>query len=294
MTTRLILVRRIQRLAQRIRILGARDVIKISKEKCALIMFIIIFLLVITEALTGSTETSKRPSTASNSLAQVKFEVRHRNNHTVRPRCLNTKGGRNYVADSTGAVCKRTDLAEDGCCKLSPDDSRFSCDTCHSELKCCRSYEYCVSCCLRGEANNSTKFNECSRRCRVNSRMILHGNQYRHAFKYCHWKSVEPTLPMIKTNPTLYSSSKRVDCRDTCLNYGKICHEDFFGIANDCDVVKRELGCSECTVVKNPTAPSLQNGKCLINENPKHFDCEARGETIKRLCVCIQPGEVYT
>mmetsp|Transcript_18767 Transcript_18767/g.30955 ORF Transcript_18767/g.30955 Transcript_18767/m.30955 type:complete len:407 (+) Transcript_18767:214-1434(+) len=242
-------------------------------------------------------------------------------------RCLHTKQGKQLVADSFGAVCLRKDVKADGCCKgsvsASADDDddttkNISCGTCHEELQCCESYEYCVSCCSREhkqvairtenskneqrEANIVTEtrtnhssqgsnrssllllnelnedkigfgqsdaeafaiFNKCAARCRVTSKMLVHGNKYRHKFIHCFWDGEnEPQLPSALLNPTIKKSAPGSDCASTCANEGMTCHEDFFAQINSCEVMRNHFSCgnSGCKSAKNPSAPSFSTSK---------------------------------
>lgn len=68
-------------------------------------------------------------------------------------RCVNSVQGVHHVADSSGAVCTRRSLMNNGCCNRDHTIDLLSCRGCRSELKCCDSFEYCASCCLASKAS---------------------------------------------------------------------------------------------------------------------------------------------
>jgi len=274
-------------------------------------------------------------------------------------RCLNTKQGKELVTDSNGLVCLRKEVQRDGCCLTAANrEEDDSCQTCHGDLKCCESYEYCVSCCLQvartgsqnlpvaklddqgsgsGRLNVSekkysdpiahglkpgvslpvkaiagnlaslgqrrdgnvadtfSKFNQCAQRCRTNSKILLHGNQYRHRFTHCYWEGVEPVLPVSMLHPVSKTSRPGEDCVSTCVEVGLICHEDYISEINSCEALKSQFECGECVSGKAPAAPSFstKTKKCFVNDRRVHLDCEGVAEKHTRLCRCIDPANVY-
>eukprot|EP00823_Brevimastigomonas_motovehiculus_P001508 TRINITY_DN12047_c0_g1_i1.p1 TRINITY_DN12047_c0_g1~~TRINITY_DN12047_c0_g1_i1.p1 ORF type:complete len:497 (+),score=65.63 TRINITY_DN12047_c0_g1_i1:15-1505(+) len=62
--------------------------------------------------------------------------------------CFNTIQGAKLVTDNSGAVCERSSLDVSNCCRNGLILDKLSCKTCRADLRCCSSFEYCVSCCL--------------------------------------------------------------------------------------------------------------------------------------------------
>ncbi|GAB5371643.1 hypothetical protein AAMO2058_001597600 [Amorphochlora amoebiformis] len=238
-----------------------------------------------------------------NNKVKVRLRNRRRQNASVQLKCNFTHQGRTLVADSRGQICRRKDIRPDACCSTSIAP-RYSCDTCQPELQCCQSYEYCVSCCSGQNPNvtsattwaRESRFKECSSRCRTTSKMLLHGNRYRHNYRHCYWEgSHEPSLPSDHTKPELVTSDKGLDCQVTCSKKGKRCHEDFLASINTCEVLEKHFQCGgRCIIKKSPVAPSFSPKRgCNVNDHPRHFDCEGAIPGHQRLCVCIQPSAVY-
>eukprot|EP00465_Bigelowiella_longifila_P011010 CAMPEP_0185254310 /NCGR_PEP_ID=MMETSP1359-20130426/3049_1 /TAXON_ID=552665 /ORGANISM="Bigelowiella longifila, Strain CCMP242" /LENGTH=402 /DNA_ID=CAMNT_0027837191 /DNA_START=292 /DNA_END=1500 /DNA_ORIENTATION=- len=331
----------------------------------------------------GKSSTALDPSGGGGAFQATEFRLfrgKSGSSSSNNTRCLHTKQGKRLVADSSGAVCLRKDVKADGCCKGSISaledhhhhhhrhhHGNVSCGTCHEELQCCESYEYCVSCCSNREQNQITTvdigrassssssssssnsdskneervpdiatdtqtnrsstesnrsshllgeinegkivagentaeafaiFNKCAARCRVTSKMLIHGNKYRHKYIHCFWDGEkEPQLSSAILNPTIKKSTPGSDCATACANEGMTCHEDFFSQINSCEVMKDHFSCggSGCKSAKNPSAPSFSASShdCLVNDGPAHYDCEGTSERHTRLCLCIARGDVY-
>jgi hypothetical protein len=78
------------------------------------------------------------------------------------------------AVDSNGAVCRWTELTNQGCCP-----SRPPCNKCHG---CFSSHVECASCCIGCSTDH---FGGCLSRCRHNSSMIVHQNRYKSKFHHC-------------------------------------------------------------------------------------------------------------
>jgi len=300
----------------------------------------ILFLLKYTLQTSSQNVGLGRPPKTFTPIYKTRFKLRERKVASNITRCLHTNQGKYQIADSDGAICQRNDLNPDGCCSRKGKPMSGTCDTCLEALQCCKSYEHCVSCCFnekiapaagggRGEqraaarsaadpprlalngsdherpglrAQKFRQFGMCAERCRVTSKMILHGNQYRHPFTHCYWEGTEPKLPTAVTKPKAHLSKPGADCASTCSSIGHVCHEDFFEDVNSCEAANEHFNCDDCKTSKNPSAPSLlidpssmssNRGRCIISDRPQHFDCEGFSDNAIRLCVCVEKGEVY-
>jgi hypothetical protein len=120
--------------------------------------------------------------------------------------CETTMASKQFVADDRGRICSRVLLDPlSGCCNASlPTTSSFSCNTCGRASRCCRLYEFCVTCCMRQEhlaelelaltpaplqtqnfSGLSRRFGACSALCRTSSESVDHERSYRSTAVYC-------------------------------------------------------------------------------------------------------------
>jgi len=120
--------------------------------------------------------------------------------------CDSTVSGKLLVADDRGRVCSRYVLdSVTGCCNASQaGTSTLSCNTCGRSSRCCRVYEYCVTCCMRQDflpdlellltpAPHETKdfnglaarFSACSALCRTSSESVEHERSYKSSAMFC-------------------------------------------------------------------------------------------------------------
>jgi len=136
----------------------------------------------------------------------------------VYARCHNSRQGRKLVTDDAGTICARQNVLSNGCCRSTSALATRSCGMCRTDVQCCRSYEYCVSCCLShlpaddraddalpGSAAAQLgapprfsfhSFDKCLHLCRTSSRSIKHGNVYKTAvLKHCYTEG-EHALPV--------------------------------------------------------------------------------------------------
>lgn len=158
---------------------------------------------------------------------------------TLVSRCHNTKQGRKLVTDDSGAICARQSLLLNGCCRSSMLIATRSCGMCRTDVQCCRSYEYCVSCCLNAldgsdRADDSASaeaagararfsfhsFDRCLHLCRTSSRSIKHGNVYKTSvLKHCYTEG-EHALPVsFDDNAKLIVANQGVSCTRACNAY---------------------------------------------------------------------------
>ncbi|KAL9644349.1 hypothetical protein ABK040_005808 [Willaertia magna] len=134
-------------------------------------------------------------------------------------KCRNTVQGPNFITDSRGYICSILHVdPKTQCCRLDidlvkakseglPPVERYSCKTCNDQMKCCNSYEFCVSCCMDidkreelieiyNERKNEklfkgvkTVFEFCSTRCRTTSKSVQNENRFKDSnYKYCFGK----------------------------------------------------------------------------------------------------------
>lgn len=157
---------------------------------------------------------------------------------SVYARCHNTRQGRKLVTDDAGAICARQNVLPNGCCRSSSVIDTQSCAMCRTDVQCCRSYEYCVSCCLaalptddRAEDNRESSgaparfsfhsFDKCLHLCRTSSRSIKHGNVYKTAvLKHCYTEG-EHALPVKfdDDNARVLVAPQGVSCTRACQAY---------------------------------------------------------------------------
>lgn len=154
-------------------------------------------------------------------------------------RCHNTKQGRKLVTDDSGAICARQSLLLNGCCRSSMLIATRSCGMCRTDVQCCRSFEYCVSCCLNAldasdRADDSAasesagararfsfhSFDRCLHLCRTSSRSIKHGNVYKTSvLKHCYTEG-EHALPVsFDENAKVIIASQGISCTRACNAY---------------------------------------------------------------------------
>jgi len=220
--------------------------------------------------------------------------------------CLNTKQGIDLLSDNYGSVCHRHDLNNEGCCARYID--RYSCKTCRSDVKCCESYEYCVSCCVKkrlltGRMSVSAQiFSACERDCRTSSRSTRHGNEYKHKFKHCYETEKQSLqLLLLGGNDTkmLALSHPSISCKEACagLQPKHACSEDLMDSFNSCEVLKSHFPCEAgCKAENRADTPSYMSptveakyhpGACLTNEKSSGLDCNGRHPASRRLCLCL-------
>ena len=155
---------------------------------------------------------------------------------------------------------------------------------CRTDVECCRSYEYCVSCCLSKlpPTDRSTdsqshaprfsfhSFDKCLHLCRTSSRSIRHGNTYRTpVLRHCYTEG-EHALPLkFEESATVVVAKQGVSCTRACTAYrGKdlmieeadtpgivlpppsapplfICHEAFLPLINNCPTMMKHFQCTK-------------------------------------------------
>lgn len=211
--------------------------------------------------------------------------------------CLNTKQGVQLLSDNYGAVCHRHDVNSDGCCARYID--RYSCKTCREELKCCESFEYCVSCCVKTRLSaglvsvSEQTFRSCESDCRTSSGSTRHGNEYKHKFKHC-YQAEKPSLKQLGlgANDTRLLPLPRpsISCKEACaaLSPPHACSEELMEPLNTCDALKAHFPCEVCRSENRADTPSflMEPRTCLTNEQAL-FDCNGRHPSTRRLCLCL-------
>jgi len=222
--------------------------------------------------------------------------------------CLNTVQGKGLLTDNYGAVCHRHDINKEGCCVQYID--RYSCKTCRSDVKCCESYEYCVSCCVtkrlpEGQVSVSVEiFSNCVRDCRTSSHSTRHGNEYKHKLTHC-YDPKEQSLEQLVLGPnatkTLALEKPSISCKEACaaLEPSHTCSEELMVPLNQCHMLRQHFPCEAgCKFDKGADSPSYVNrstdtkygpGVCLVNEKTSGIDCNGRNPATQRLCRCLAP-----
>jgi hypothetical protein len=157
--------------------------------------------------------------------------------------CHNSRQGRSLVTDDSGALCSRQSLLPNGCCRSDKmqGGKRGNCGLCRVDVQCCRSYEYCVSCCL-SQLDSSDRddeslpnavatlggasprysfhsFDRCLHLCRTSSRSIRHGNQYKTGIlKHCYTEG-EHSIPLDMGSARIVVGEQGVSCSRACNAY---------------------------------------------------------------------------
>lgn len=218
--------------------------------------------------------------------------------------CWNTVQGRRIVTDSRGAICKRSDVAANGCCQSSSVVDFLSCKSCRQDIKCCSSFEYCVACCLDSkklEGHSLDEFDACLHTCRTSSRSLKGGNKYRSALRFCYSDQLVDLELANRSNIVTLPAQQGTSCSDTCVGIGSDaeCLEEFLPLVNTCDAMQQHFPCTSCEsnagpdqpAMVSPDAPSgFSRGACLTNGDPDYFDCDGSHPHTQRLCVCINFG----
>ncbi|KAJ3435430.1 hypothetical protein M0812_19618 [Anaeramoeba flamelloides] len=165
----------------------------------------IVFFLIMTFMLLLHLRGNKKHGFSDNQRIINEIQITPKKNEFL---CVNTKQGKYLITDQHGRVCSKLEMDHStGCCPKN-DTSKFQQHTCHScqiDEKCCKIYEFCVSCCLSPNNNNPDldnnndnnqlnsnnnkeairKFHICKESCRTSSRSVINENVYRSNYKYC-------------------------------------------------------------------------------------------------------------
>eukprot|EP01129_Flabellula_baltica_P014392 TRINITY_DN6873_c0_g1_i1.p1 TRINITY_DN6873_c0_g1~~TRINITY_DN6873_c0_g1_i1.p1 ORF type:complete len:217 (+),score=17.60 TRINITY_DN6873_c0_g1_i1:569-1219(+) len=95
--------------------------------------------------------------------------------------------GKEKMVDDRGNICN-LDVFDykRGCCPqmekgIEEKKKQYSCYTCTDS--CCKSYEYCISCCMSPQ--NFLTFSMCKDVCRTSSRSVDKGNKWISDYKHC-------------------------------------------------------------------------------------------------------------
>lgn len=227
-----------------------------------------------------------------------------RGKHRLHGTCKNSRSGKYMLADDRGSVCLRGDLDEGSGCCSNPIDN-MSCDTCRSDLRCCQSFEYCISCCLKGsDASDPKRFDHCVETCRTSSRSIKHGNMYKHSFHHCYTKE-EGQLVLDSSTITNVKAEIGFSCDQTCSTLNDThtgvaltCIDSVLQSMNDCAAMKSVFACDRCEMSEGADQPAFvpeeapanfPRGACLIHKNSKAVSCDGRHEATQRGCSCTLP-----
>ena len=200
--------------------------------------------------------------------------------------CLNSLQGRSLIVDDRGVVCPLQSVsAVSGCCVDEEAVAALSCRSCRSDLGCCHSYEFCVSCCMREEEGEeggeggggaSDVFARCLNLCRTSSRSVHHGNVYRTAFHHCYTAQPPLSTSLALLDPSTANISAAplgVACDLHCASLHLTCEEEALHLANSCAMLQRHLPCQGCEVSEGADQPAWVNsaagagfpeGRCLV------------------------------
>lgn len=200
----------------------------------------------------GSANENGIPAASIPSSNEVRGAAALFSSSTVDPmsaytRCHNTRQGRMLVTDDSGVICTRNQLLSNGCCGNKGDIEHLSCSMCRTDVQCCRSYEYCVSCCLKhlppsDRAPDSIdksspnipltaksrarprfsfhSFDRCLHLCRTSSRSIHHGNKFKTpVLRHCYTEG-DHSLPIDFQQETMVLVAKQgISCNRACAMY---------------------------------------------------------------------------
>ena len=87
---------------------------------------------------------------------------------------------------------------------------------------------------------------------------MVHGNRYRHGHKHCYTekgRSPASHADVLEwASPRILVAPRFVSCSDACADVSLLCHEDFWGVVNDCEAMNRAFACEGggCDVVRGP------------------------------------------
>lgn len=234
--------------------------------------------------------------------------------------CRTTVQGRYLIADHTGYVCDALSLdSRSHCCRVKKD--QYSCQGCNLVSQCCKSYEYCVSCCLNPERTHanqalkvkiakpitagtySTLFDYCAGRCRHNSESVVHENAYVSEFHHC-FASPSNVFAQITDQQmevrligiNVIVGKQGESCDSVCKSVGQSCVLSKFAVINECGVMQKYMKCrGSCLASIGPDQPAevvedaprdLNPGACLYTRRPSMLSCDGSHQHTRRLCPC--------
>lgn len=230
-------------------------------------------------------------------------------------KCKNSVQGKELLVDTFGAICHRDDTNEGGCCEKHID--KLSCNRCDDGLKCCDSFEYCISCCLRyaqvaGQPQaTDAAFITCLDACRTGSKSTVHGNAYMHSYMHCYTDTHADLNSMnIKLGPDYVEVAAKISgqtCTELCAEQPAPhtrCVDGLLHKVNDCETLQKHFKCKDCQKSGGLDQPAfvsldadskLNPGNCLYSPNGELFDCSGRHPATLRMCACVRadyPGLV--
>jgi len=164
-----------------------------------LAQFLVLLLVIVLVAVSSSSYITSQGQRPTKNLTTEQFSKT----------CLHTIQGREFVTDNNGFVCKWRDIEPiTSCCRDThlTNISHYSCDNCNETARCCRVYEFCVSCCMLPDnelvrkevmkvesdpsiqrAYSQSIFEYCTCVCRTSSKSVVARNRYRNdEEKYCY------------------------------------------------------------------------------------------------------------
>ncbi|XP_010413700.1 PREDICTED: uncharacterized protein LOC104699975 [Camelina sativa] len=233
--------------------------------------------------------------------------------------CRTTVQGRYLISDDEGNVCDALSLeSRTRCCPWKGE--RFSCHGCNLLSQCCKSYEFCVSCCLNPSrtilaqvvkvkvakpataGTYKTVFDFCSGRCRHNSESVVHENAYHSEFHHCFSLTSNASganLTQVETRLLgidVIVGSQGDSCDAVCKSRGQLCVMNKLSLLNQCDVMKRYMTCKgSCLASAGADQPAevvedaprdLYPGACLYTRTESMLSCDGSHQHTRRLCPC--------
>ncbi|KAL8227806.1 hypothetical protein R6Q57_015390 [Mikania cordata] len=234
--------------------------------------------------------------------------------------CRTTVQGRYLITDHTGYVCDALSLdPKSHCCRVKRD--QYSCQGCNLVSQCCKSYEYCVSCCLNPERTHvnqvlkvkiakpvtsgtySSLFDYCAGRCRHNSESVIHENAYLSEFHHCFAPPSNNSVGISDTQVEVRLIGINVmvgkqgeSCDSVCKSVGQSCVPSKFSFINECGIMQKYMKCrGSCLASIGSDQPAevaedaprnLNPGACLYTRRPSMLSCDGFHQHTKRLCPC--------
>ncbi|XP_061357557.1 uncharacterized protein LOC133301863 isoform X2 [Gastrolobium bilobum] len=235
------------------------------------------------------------------------------------PICNNTVQGRYLLSDDNGYVCNALSVnSQSRCCPQTGE--KFSCHGCNLLSQCCKSYEYCVSCCLNPALTSKKQvlnmkiakpasarayasvFEYCAGRCRHSSESVVHENAYLSDFHHCfslasNSSETNSTITEARLNGiNVVVGRQGESCNTVCKLRGQSCVSNKLVVLNHCDIIQKYMSCRGACFASVGTdqpaevvhdAPKHMNpGSCLYTQTQSILSCDGLHQHTRRLCPC--------
>ncbi|KAI5659505.1 hypothetical protein M9H77_28298 [Catharanthus roseus] len=233
--------------------------------------------------------------------------------------CRTTVQGRYLLSDDNGHICDALSLDPQSRCCPSKGE-QFSCYGCNLVSQCCKSYEFCVSCCLNPTQTQKelalkvkiakpatagtymSVFDFCAGRCRHNSESVVHENAYLNDFHHCFsLPSNSSEISHMQTEVRLAGikiviGRQGESCDSVCKSNGQSCVPNKLALLNQCETMQKyftckgsclaSIGADQPAEVVEDAPKDLNPGTCLYTEKLSMLSCEGSHQHTRRLCPC--------